>query len=395
MKLIAILEDDAATGGGFNQALNAIIQMRDLCAERYTFEVLTTRKSNVDVLRKLNVKSETFSFSLGDRLLSYLSPSPWWHPFQVRLKLRGQFEKMLMRRDCDLAYFVNPSVRPNMLQGLNFIATVWDLCHRDNPEFPEVHDSAVFRAREHLYWTVLPQAYTIITDSADLAAAISHRYGIDAERLLAMPFAPAPFLAETGSVDKSMVLQKYGLEEGYFFYPAQYWSHKNHIRILQALLLLRKRGQHLRVAFSGGDQGNRAYVERFIGDNSLRDQVYLLGFVPSEHMRGLYEGCRAVVMPTYFGPTNIPPLEAWLIGKPLIYSSQFRGQAEDAALYVDPDDADALAQAMHACLDEEACGALVSAGTARLRQIERRRKNAETELRARLRKFEARRTCWA
>lgn len=394
MKLVAILDDDAASGGGFNQALNAIIQMRDLCAGRYAFEVFTTRKSNVDVLRKLDVSVETFRFSLADKLLSYLSPSPWWHPFQFRLKMRGRFEKMLMRRGCDLVYFVNPTARPNVLQRLNFIATVWDSCHRDNPEFPEVHESAVFWVHERLSRTTLPQAYAVVTDSPELAAAISHRYGIDAERLLPMPFAPAPFLAATGSTEKSTVLEKYGLEEGYFFYPAQLWPHKNHIRILQALLLLRSRGHRLRVTFAGGDQGNRAHVERFLGENALRDQVRLLGFVPGEDMRGLYEGCRAVVMPTYFGPTNIPPLEAWLIGKPLIYSSQFREQAEDAALYVDPDDADALARAMHACLDDATCGTLASVGAARLRQIEQQRKDAETVLLARLRQFEARRSCW-
>ena len=62
---------------------------------------------------------------------------------------------------------------------------------------------------------------------------------------------------------------------------------------------------------------------------------------------------------------------------------------------VDPDDADALARAMHTCLDGETSGALVSAGTTRLQQIEQRRKDAEAALLARLRQFEAKRSCWA
>jgi glycosyltransferase involved in cell wall biosynthesis len=234
-----------------------------------------------------------------------------------------------------------------------------------------------------------------MTDSAALAAAISRRYGIDAERLLPMPFAPAPSLSAASSTDKATVLAKYGMQEGYFFYPAQFWAHKNHIRVLQALLLLRSRGHYLRLAFAGGDQGNRSHVEKFVEANALRDHVRLLGFVPARDMRGLYEGCRAVVMPTYFGPTNIPPLEAWLIGKPLIYSSQFREQAGEAALLVDPDDADALAGAMHACLEDETCDALVRAGAMRLQQIEQQRRDAEAALLMRLRQFEAKRNCWS
>lgn len=394
MKIVAILEDDAAGGGGFHQALNAILQMRDLCAGRHEFLVMTTQASSLGALRALGVQAERFDFSLADKLLSYLAQSPWWQALQVRLKLTAAFEKALRRRGCDLAYFLTPSARPNILQRLNYIVTLLDLCHRDTPEFPEVREYARFQVRERLYRSVLPPASLILTDSAELAAAVARRYGIDAGRLLPMPFAPAPQLAAASSRDKAAVLADHGLEEGYFFYPAQFWAHKNHIRILQALRLLREDGQRPRVVFAGGDRGNRAHVERFVVENALGDQVRLLGFVPGEDMRGLYEGCRAVVMPTYFGPTNIPPLEAWLLRRPLIYSSHFAAQAGNAALCVDPDDAEALAAAMRACADQATCERLVAAGALRLRETESRRKEAEAELLARLNQFEARRACW-
>lgn len=394
MKVVAILENDVASGGGFNQALNAIVQMREVCKGSFDFEVWTTKAVNVAVLRELGVLAETFAFSVADKLLSYLSANPWWHLCQVRFKLTGPLEKKLLRHGCDLAYFVTPSARPNILQRLNFIATVWDLCHRDTPEFPEVREFARFQVREHLYRTSLPSAFAILTDSAALAAKVSQRYGIDGDRLLPMPFAPAPFLSAAAAAQTRQVLDKYGVAEGYFFYPAQFWAHKNHVRILQALLLLRDRGHRPQVAFAGGDQGNRAHVERFMDAHALRDQVHLLGFVPAEDMRGLYEGCGAVVMPTYFGPTNIPPLEAWLVGRPLIYSSQFKEQAGDAALCVNPDDPEALAQAMLACSDAGTRARLIEAGSTRLRHVEQQRRDAESALLERLRQFAARRGTW-
>jgi glycosyltransferase involved in cell wall biosynthesis len=366
--------------------------MRDLCAGRYEFEVITTRASNLEVLRSLGVPAGRFAFTIADKLLSYLAASPWWQGLQVRLRFTAPFEKALVRRGCDLVYFATPSTRPSILQRLNYVATLLDLCHRDAPEFPEVREYARFQVRERLYRSVLPPAWLILTDSAELASTAAHRYGIDAERLLPMPFAPAPLLAAEASRDT--VLGKYRLEDGYYFYPAQFWAHKNHVRILQALVLLRDDGLKLRVAFAGGDPGNRAHVERFIETNALREQVRLLGFVPQEDMRALYEGCRAVVMPTYFGPTNIPPLEAWLLRRPLIYSSALKAQAGDAALCVDADDARALANAMRACTDATTCARLVEAGTLRLQEIEEQRKAAEEALLARLRRFEARRACW-
>ncbi len=61
-------------------------------------------------------------------------------------------------------------------------------------------------------------------------------------------------------------------------------------------MILRQEGIRPIVVFSGGDMGNRKVVDRFIIHNDLARQVKIFGFVPAEDMRGLYSGCRAVVM---------------------------------------------------------------------------------------------------
>jgi glycosyltransferase involved in cell wall biosynthesis len=99
-------------------------------------------------------------------------------------------------------------------------------------------------------------------------------------------------------------------------------------------------------------------------------------------------------MPTYFGPTNLPPLEAWMIGRPLIYSSHLREQAGDAAILIDPDDANDLAAALKASMDDRLCADLVEKGCRRLQEIEVQRNVAEAELLARLGRFEKRSRCW-
>ena len=52
MKIIAILENKIDAGGAFNQALNAIMQMRRICEGRFEFEVFSTMKENIDDLKK-------------------------------------------------------------------------------------------------------------------------------------------------------------------------------------------------------------------------------------------------------------------------------------------------------------------------------------------------------
>jgi glycosyltransferase involved in cell wall biosynthesis len=73
-------------------------------------------------------------------------------------------------------------------------------------------------------------------------------------------------------------------------------------------------------------------------DLSIQDSILNLGYVAEEDMGPLYSMAVALVMPTFFGPTNIPVLEAWSFGCPVI-TSDIRGireQVGDAAILADP-----------------------------------------------------------
>jgi glycosyltransferase involved in cell wall biosynthesis len=84
----------------------------------------------------------------------------------------------------------------------------------------------------------------------------------------------------------------------------------------------------------------------------------------------LYSQAVGLVMPTFFGPTNIPILEAWMCGCPTI-TSDIRGvreQAGDAAILVDPRSVDAIAAAMlQLWRDPETRADLARRGTERAR----------------------------
>jgi glycosyltransferase involved in cell wall biosynthesis len=394
MKIIAVVDNDISTGGGFNQSLNAIMQMQRLCAGRFGFEVFTPEVNNVSFLKKFDVEVSVLNYSVKERLMQKLNRKGLWKIKPGSKKPLEPFEKKLQEHGCDLVYFVTPNNASSLLQELNYIYTLWDLCHRDNPEFPEVRNDNTVMNRDRQYRNNLGQAYFVLTDSDQLSQRASYRYGIDLDRFLAMPYAPSPFIAREDALSKEKILKKYNLMEGFFYYPAQFWAHKNHIRILEALELLRIKGCLPNVVFSGNDFGNRTYLETYTSQHSLLEQVRYLGFVPPEDVRGLYENSIAVVMPTYFGPTNLPPLEAWSLDKPLIYSSYFTEQAGDAALYSNPDNAQELADVMLKCNDPLERHALIEAGKRRLTFIANQRAEAEKELVKRLYQFQERRRCW-
>lgn len=394
MKIVAVLDSAIAAGGGFNQALNAILQMQRICAGKYDFEVLTSHQDNIAALDKLGISATEFGYTILDSLMERFRLSEWWMFLQARLRLISPFEKRLLERGCDLVYFVAPFERSAALQQLNYISTVWDVCHRDTPEFPEIKKGDAFFRRERHLKNFLAPAVAVIVDAEQSVGVIAARYGVDRCKLQPMPFGPSPSIAEEHSAPSVSVLKQYDLEPGYFFYPAQLWAHKNHIRILQALSLLRERGKRFHAVFAGGNQGNQEHIKREIERLGLSDQVSMLGFVPGTAMRALFESAHAIVMPSYFGPTNIPPLEAWMLGKPLIYTAWFSEQVGDAAICVDPDNAEALADAMLRCEDEAFCNELIAKGIARLANVAAARMVCEQQLDARISAFAKRIECW-
>jgi glycosyltransferase involved in cell wall biosynthesis len=394
MKIALILESLVSAGGAYAQAIATILQIQRICAGTHEVVVYTTHMENLDALKGMKLTVIHRKFILADRLIGMLALNPIWHFLVLRKKIIGPFESALLDDGVDLAYFLTQSSSAACLTGLNFMTTVFDLAHRDHPEFPEVGNAGVFHDRERHFRNNLVRAITIVTASEKLSQSIAYRYGVDAERLLAMPFSVPDGLTATHPLDISTILQAYDLEAGYFFYPAQFWAHKNHIRILEAMLRLQNTGIRCRAVFAGGDQGNLVHIQAFITHHSLTDDVKILGFVPAEHLPGLYMGSCALLMPSYFGPTNLPPLEAWHFGKPVIYSNHLHDDAGDAAIYVNPDDADSLAEAMKQCLEPDNCEFLIAAGQDRLKALAQKREVAESALLKRLAAFAAKRQTW-
>lgn len=388
-----ILEETIKDGGGFNQALNAILQFQKIALGHFDWLVITTQVENIHTLREMGIQAKIYKTSLSGKLIQNLFLYSLTRAICNKLKIQTAFERILIKQGCNLVYFLAPSIKIKYLQKLNYIATIWDDCHRDFPEFPEVREGGEFSRRELIY-SELPSAVLTIVDSDLLADRLCHRYGLDRNRLLAMAFSPNHQISIEDHEQSNNVLLKYDLTPGYFFYPAQFWPHKNHVRILEALELLNLDDLHIKVVFVGGDKGNLSLIVRMIKQFGLENQVFNLGFVPTEHMGPLYKECAAVLMPTYFGPTNLPPIEAWQFNRPLIYSKHLKDQCGDAAILIDPDSAESLAYGIKEALSKDASSKLITLGAAKLDEISNSRKDSERELFIRLKKFEARLKTW-
>lgn len=371
--VVAVIIDKKITvGGGFNQSVNAAKQIIAIAPSSCDVRVLTRVKENVEILKAIGLKVDFLDIpkrTFSDRLKRLTTSR------RKKNESISPFEKEMIRRGVAVVYFTSPSPNALDLQTLPYVFTIWDLCHLDHPEFPEVSSGREFEKREELFRKAVPKAFLTITDSEYTTRIAKKRYG---GRFLAIPFSPAPFTESFE--DTRSVLEKYGVEPGYLFYPAQFWAHKNHARLLQAAAILKaKTGTAPTIVFSGSEQGNKRKIELLATRLGLEDTTRFLGFVSPHDVAALYKGSLALVMPSYFGPSNLPPLEAWSIGKPVLYPKQFVDFVGDAAVLFDPDDAHSLAAAIMA-LDEDKIYELEGAAKARTQIFNNLRSEAEAAL---------------
>jgi glycosyltransferase involved in cell wall biosynthesis len=376
VKLAVIFDQLLSVGGGYQQALNIACQVTKIDSNYCKPIFFTNHHQNISILKSHGIDCHFLGISIfGRAILKVRGIINSQRLFRNKTNIFGlnKFERILLRNKVDLVYFISPSSWANYLERLNFIITVWDLCHRDQLEFPEIRVNRTFEERELSYHSSLIKATAVIADSDLGKENIIRRYGVDEERIHVMSFSPALGIKEYVSTKNNSsinIKEKYKIDGEYIFYPAQFWAHKNHIYILQGLQVLNsKYGIRLNAVFSGNDGGNLKYVKKRAQELDLLDQVFFIGFIDDEELPHFYQGSIALVMPTYFGPTNIPPLEAFVLGVPVLYSDLpgLRDQVEGAALLMDLLDPESMAINLNKLInDMDFKEALIKSGHAKI-----------------------------
>ena len=372
IQLAVVFDQHISVGGGYQQSLNAALLTRDLPDDLVEVSYFTTLKENVYTLSTYGINATLINLSIAGKIWSEIRAkvhNRFLHTLLCLDRFPSPFEKVLLNHKIELVYFLSPCKWARYLEKLNFITTVWDLCHLDAPEFPEVRWKNELQLRETNYNSLLNRANAIFVDSEYGKQNLSFRYCIPLNRVHVLPFQPAFSIRSGACVTNANpvnIHEKYSLSSPYVFYPAQFWAHKNHVYLIEGLLALEESyGQKVGAIFSGGDQGTRSYIEEYVIKMGLQDRVRFVGFVPDHELLELYLQSIALVMPTYFGPTNLPPLEAFHLGVPVLYPDLdgLRDQVDDAALLMDLSDPESMALHLSNLLsDSDLRNKLVAAG---------------------------------
>ena len=172
--------------------------------------------------------------------------------------------------------------------------------------------------------------------------------------------------------------QTYRFDTPYFLLPNQFWAHKNHRVVIDALRRLKQKGSRALVLATGQmyDTRNPTYYASLLAhaeEADVLDCFRVLGVVPSGHLAVLMEHALALINPSLFEGWSTSVEEAKSMGKRVLLSDipVHREQAPARGIFFAPHDADALAAGLETTqrtYDPASEAALQAEATAQLPQ---------------------------
>lgn len=322
-------------------------------------------------------RSETLKRSLG-RLRPFVGrvkraffapPSPPEQPPTSRIFVPasdGFYESL----GCDVIHF---PYQDYVYCNLPTVYNPHDLQHLHYPQFFSPEE---IERRENVYPAACRAAHTVVVASEFVKRDVVRNYGLAGDKIQVIPWSPPEITpANPAENDMNFLSKKYELPRPPFaLYPAMTWEHKNHIRLLEAVALLRER-ENLRVNLvcTGHKNAFWSNIERRLGELQLEEQVKFLGVVSREDLSALYLQAQFVIIPTLFEAASAPLFEAWQHDVPAACSSvtSLPEQASGgAALLFDPFSIEEIAAALKMMTtDENLRESLRAKGAGRLRDF--------------------------
>lgn len=240
----------------------------------------------------------------------------------------------------------SPPVVPRALAPS--LGIIFDLQHR---ELPEMFSQAERRGRDREFARLCRSSTTVVVSSEDALRALKLFFPEGASRARVLRFVAN--VQASAATPAEILKQKYDLPEAYFYLPNQFWKHKNHVTVLQALAALKRRGKDVVVVASGASNDYRdpeyyARLMRMVSELGIERGFRPLGVIPYADLLGLMRHCMAVINPSLYEGWSTTVEEAKSLGKLAILSriAVHVEQNPGRSVYFDAQNAEELADCL-------------------------------------------------
>lgn len=332
--------------GGVSYFRNLFGALADLPGRRLEPVLIVGRDDPADALAALG-KFEFIRTPLVD------IRSPWWPARRAAQLVLGRdiiFERFLRANRIDVLSHSGYLGRRCSIPSLAWI-----------PDFQELHYPGFFspqeRAARALNAKRCSQHASLIILSSESAQAdlnsLSPDGAIRSAVLRFVATVPDPSLLPS----LADLQARYGFDTPYFHLPNQFWAHKNHLVVIEALARLRAQGRPVRVLATGNPSDHRQpehmtlLIER-ARTLGVADLFVPLGMLPYADLMALMRHSVALINPSLFEGWSTTVEEGKSMGKCVVLSDLpvHREQAPARGVFFAPTDPEQLAARLHEVL---------------------------------------------
>lgn len=241
-----------------------------------------------------------------------------------------------------------------LLSPRPFAFTLHDLQER---HYPENFNIAQRFWRRTVYGALARRAARIVCESGYVKEDIVRFCGVPAKKVAVVPAPPVTthMQEELPAQRLDEVCAKFELPDQFIFYPAQFWPHKNHLRLVQAFAEVARHHTRCHLLLTGKPRGEFQRVCARVQELGLATRVKHVGYVSTSELNAIYKTCTLVVIPTLFESISIPVYEAFALGAPVCASriGALPEQIGEAGELFDPFSVQEIARTICAALADE------------------------------------------
>jgi hypothetical protein len=319
MKIAIVGEHNRKGGGSYHQSLK-------------TYEILTTIKNIQFNFLTINSKEKfdemgqnfiNYNTNFIDQLFFLFYSSNIFKSLLKKFKIKNKFEKFIKKNEIDIIIFMGVSRLSVFCNKIDFITYIFEFHHLFRPDLPEYNFWSDFDFRESLTKINVKKSISLIVDTKKKANELVKYYNCYDKKINIIPYASNISNTDNQKIDNcSKKIEDYlKSSKEYFFYPSQYWSHKNHYYILSAIKTLNKKyKKSVNFVFTGQKKNNFEYLNKKTLEFNLQDQVKFFEYLKDDEIKILYNNCKALVMPSLVGYSSLPLYEAFYYKKPVFYT---------------------------------------------------------------------------
>lgn len=317
--------------------------------ENYAFHVIQELKKILPPeIEVILYSREKLKAELADLPRHWSSKVLHWPPKRLWTQIRLSFEMLISKPD---VLFIPAHVFP-LIHPKKTIMTVHDIAAA---RFPETYN---WFERWYSIWSAryaVKKLWKIITPSEFTKKELIDFFGASASKIKVTPLGlDEEYLTSSSEEDIQSTLKKFRITKPFIMSLGRLEEKKNTARIVEAFDLVKENYDIQLVLVGNPGFGYEKTLQQIL-KSPHKNAIIQPGWVTPTESKQLLHATKVFVFPSLYEGFGLPVLEAFASGVPVVATKGHSVEevAQDAALHVDPNSADEIANKTKQCLENE------------------------------------------